>query len=94
MRINGRYNQVKGPFAAGVDLLAPGGAIDLATPEQMTPILTKVGILADPGTRVIINESNVEISAAGGLELDNVVEIRHLIFPNGAKDNVLIDFIY
>ena len=94
MRLNGRYNQVKGPFESGVDLLAPGGAIDLKTPETTRPILTKVGIIAEPGTKVTINDATVEISIAGGLELDEVVEIRSLIFPEGANSDVLIDFIY
>ena len=94
MRLNGRYNQVKGPFAAGVDLLAPGGAIDLATPEDTRPVLIKVGIIAAPGTKVTINDATVEISVAGGLELDEVVEVKNLIFPNGADGDVLIDFVY
>lgn len=94
MRLNGRYNQVKGPFQAGVDLLAPGGAIDLVTPEDTRPILVKVGIIAAPGTRVTINEATIEISVAGGLELDQVVEVRKLIFPDGADGDVLIDFVY
>ena len=94
MRLNGRYNQVKGPFEAGVDLLAPGGAIDLITPEDTRPILLKVGIIADPGTKVTINNATVESSIAGGLELDEIVEVRSLIFPSGANSDVLIDFIY
>ena len=94
MILNGRYNQVKGPFPAGVDLLAPGGAIDVITPEDTRPILTKVGIIASPGTKVTINNATVEISIAGGLELDQVCEVRKLIFPNGADSDVLIDFIY
>jgi len=32
MVLNGRYSQVKGTFPAGVDLLAPDGAIGEKTP--------------------------------------------------------------
>lgn len=46
MVLNGRYNQVKGPFNAGEDLLAPGGAIDIITPESTRPIIYKLGIIA------------------------------------------------
>ena len=93
MRLNGRYNQVHGPFAAGVDLLAPGGAIDLVTPEETPPVITHIGIVTSAGTQVTINEQTVTISF-GALELDNEVEIRSLIFPNGADGDSVIDFIY
>jgi hypothetical protein len=36
-RINGRLGQVCGPFAAGEDLLATGGAIDVFTKEKTKP---------------------------------------------------------
>ena len=90
--LNGRYNQVKGDFPAGVDLLADGGAISNKTPETDRPILTKIGILVDPGTRIIINGAEVYISDYGVLQLDEVVQIRSLIFPDGASGQ--IDFIY
>ncbi len=89
--LNGRYNQVKGDFPAGVDLLAEGGAISDVTPETDSPILLKIGIIAEPGTVVNINSAEVEISDYGVLELEDI-QIRHLSFPNGAT--ALIDFIY
>ena len=92
MVLNGRYNQVKGTFEAGVDLLAKGGAIDLKTPETSAPVLFKLGIITEPGTKVIINGAEVEISKFGILELDAVCNITSLIFPNGA--DATIDFCY
>lgn len=92
MVLNGRYNQVKGEFPAGVDLLAKGGAIDVKTPETSKPELFKLGIITDPGTKVQINGAEVEISKYGVLELDEVVNVKSLIFPNGA--NATIDFCY
>lgn len=94
MILNGRYNQVSGPFKAGVDLLSPGGAIDLATPETTRPILYKIGIIAPPGTRIQINDSVVKISPFGAFELDTVVNIKKLIFLEDVDENVLIDFVY
>ena len=92
MVLNGRYNQVKGSFPAGVDLLASGGAIDLKTPQTTRPTIFKIGIIAKPGTKVQINDAEVEITEFGVLELDQVVNIRKLIFPEGAE--ATIDFVY
>ena len=92
MVLNGRYNQVKGSFPAGVDLLASGGAIDLKTPQTTRPTIFKIGIIAEPGTKVQINDAEVEITEFGVLELDQVVNIRKLIFPEGAE--ATIDFVY
>lgn len=93
VNLNGRYNQVKGSFPAGVDLLAPGGAIDEITPENTRPIIFKLGIIAPAGTKVQINDALVTISDFGVLELDQVVNIRKLIFPDGVND-CQIDFVY
>lgn len=92
MVLNGRYSQVKGSFQAGVDLLAPGGAIDLKTPEITRPTIYKIGIIAEPGTKVQINDVEVQISKFGVLELDEVLNIRKLVFPQGA--DAFIDFVY
>ena len=92
MVLNGRYTQVKGSFPAGVDLLASGGAIDLKTPQTTRPTIFKIGIIAKPGTKVQINDAEVEITEFGVLELDQVVNIRKLIFPEGAE--ATIDFVY
>ena len=94
VNLNGRYNQIKGPFEAGVDLLAPGGAIDLKTPETTRPVLYKLGIIAPSGTKVQINDADAEISDFGVLELDTCVNVKSLIFPEGAPDGTIIDFVY
>ena len=94
MILNGRYGQVTGPFAAGTDLLGPGGAISNATPELSRPILDKIGIIAPPGTRVQINNTIAKISQFGVLELDEVVNIKKLIFIDPVNEEGIIDFVY
>ena len=92
MVLNGRYNQVKGTFEAGVDLLAKGGAIDLKTPETTAPILYKIGIITEPRSKVLINGAEMEICETGVFELDSIVNVKSLIFPEGAQ--ATIDFVY
>ena len=84
--LNGRIGQVSGPFTANVDLLDDNQAIGVFTPETTRPILLKLGIQAEEGTVVQINGANIKIGKTGIYELDNVVAIRSLIFPNGADD--------
>lgn len=92
--LNGRIGQVSGPFTANVDLLDDNQAIGVFTPETTRPILLKLGIQAEEGTVVQINGANIKIGKTGIYELDNVVAIRSLIFPNGADDQTIIDFVY
>ena len=93
-RINGRLGQVVGPFAAGQDLLAKGGAIDLFTSENTAPKLLKLGIQAPVDSYVSINDVNIKIGKTGIYELDYRVVVKSLIFPNGADETVIIDFVY
>ena len=93
-RINGRLGQVVGPFDAGKDLLAKGGAIDLFTKENTLPQLLKLGIQAPVGSYVNINGVNIKIGKTGIYELDYRVVVRELSFPDGADDTVIIDFVY
>lgn len=92
--LNGRLGQVKGPFAAGIDLLSNQGAIGQFTPETTKPILYKLGIQAEAGTIVNINNVSITIGKTGIYELDNVVDIRSLEFPNGGDADTIIDFVY
>ena len=92
--LNGRLGQVKGPFAAGIDLLSNQGAIGQFTPETTKPILYKLGIQAEAGTIVNINNVSVTIGKTGIYELDNIVDIRSLEFPNGGTADIIIDFVY
>jgi hypothetical protein len=92
--LNGRIGQVTGPFAANVDLLASSGAIGAFTPETTRPILYKLGIQAEEGTLVKINGATIKIGKTGIYELDSVVDVKTLSFPNGANSTTLVDFVY
>lgn len=92
---NGQHvGQVSGPFAANLDLLADNGPIGIFTPEKQRPVITKLGIQAKKGTIVHINGADIKIGNTGIYELDNVINIKELYFPNGADEDTLIDFIY
>ncbi len=92
--LNGRIGQVLGPFNAGVDLLEDNAPIGTFTPETTRPILYKLGIQTDEGTIVEVNNVPVKIGKTGIYELDNIVDIKKLVFPNGAPANTIIDFVY
>ena len=91
---NGHIGQVKGPFPAQVDLLEDNAAIGAFTPELEKPVLYKLGIQAQKGTVVSINNTNITIGNTGMYQLDDVVRITEISFPNGADQNTLIDFVY
>ena len=93
MILNGRVGQVLGPFD-NTDLLSENGAISIFTPETTAPILLKLGIQAEEGTVVQINGAEIKIGKTGIYELDNVVAVRSLIFPDGADDTTIVDFVY
>lgn len=92
--LNGRIGQVLGPFAANIDLLDNAAPIGAFTPETTKPVLYKLGIQASEGTIVKINNVPVKIGKTGIYELDNIVDVKTLIFPNGADENTIIDFVY
>lgn len=97
MYLNGSVGQVTGPFSAGQDLLAKEGIImnlisQYTNSEQVQ--LWKLGIQADEGTIVKINGMNIKVGKTGIYELDETVAIKSLIFPNGADENTIVDFIY
>lgn len=94
MILNGHIGQVTGPFEANKELLDDDGAIGIFTPEKEKPVLFKIGIQASQGTIVKINGVNVKIGATGIYELDDDVKITSVIFPSGAGNDALIDFIY
>ena len=94
MKLNGRLGQVLGPFPAGEDLIAEGGAISEFTPEVTRPNLYKLGIQTTPGTIIKINNLNIKIGGTGMYELDEVVNVTSLIFPSGADENTIVDFVY
>lgn len=92
--INGRVGQVIGPFEVDKDLIAPGGAIDEMTPETTPPKLSKLGIIAEPGTKVQINEAEVRIGPTGMYELDGTVIVKKLIFLTPTTEDSQVDFVY
>lgn len=92
--LNGRIGQVLGPFTANIDLLEDNAPIGVFTPESTKPILYKLGIQAKEGTIVQVNDVNIKIGKTGIYELDNIVNINKLIFPNGAEADTIIDFVY
>lgn len=92
--LNGRIGQVLGPFSANVDLLEDNAPIGSFTPETDKPILYKLGIQAAEGTIVEINNVPVQIGKTGIYELDSIVDIKKLVFPDGADENTIVDFVY
>lgn len=77
------------------DLLEDGQPIGDFTPERNKPILHKLGIIADPGTKVAINEKEIRVPPTGFYELGlDEVLIRSLKFPDGTQKEVEIDFLY
>lgn len=92
--LNGRIGQVIGPFTANLDLLADSAPIGAFTPETTRPILYKLGIQAEEGTVVEINDVPIKIGKTGIYELDNIVNVTKLVFPDGADEDTIIDFVY
>ena len=91
--MNGRLGQVLGPFDSS-ELLGQEGKISAFTPETTTPIILKLGIQAATGTIVKINGVPIKIGITGIYELDEVIKIKSISFPNGADENTIVDFIY
>jgi hypothetical protein len=91
--LNGRVGQVLGPFD-NTDLLSDDGAISKFTPETTAPILSKLGIQAAEGTIVKVNNAEIKIGKTGIYELDEVVSVKQLTFPNGADEDTIVDFVY
>jgi hypothetical protein len=93
MYLNGRVGQVLGPFGSE-DLIENHGIISAFTPEDVQPLLTKLGIQTDVGTIVRINGVEIKIGKTGIYELDEVVMVKQLNFPNGASTDTIVDFVY
>lgn len=94
MALRGRFGEINNTtIPANVELLADDGLIGMQTPESSWPELVKLGIQAKIGTKVKINGINCVIGKTGILEIENA-NIESLIFPEGADDTTLIDYIY
>ena len=95
MVLNGRFGEINGTaIPAGIDLLSAEGLIGLQTPESTRPKLYKLGIQAEEGTRFILNGISCIIGKTGIFELDSVVQVRTLVFPDGAGSDTIIDYVY
>ena len=95
MALNGRFGEINNTaIPANVDLLSSTGLIGIQTPESSKPNITKLGIQAEEGTQFTLNGISCVIGKTGIFELDNVVTIKSLVFPNGANSSTIIDYIY
>ena len=92
--LNGRVGQVVGPFAANIDLLDDDAPIGAFTPETTKPVLYKLGIQTVQRTIIKVNNVHIKVCKTGIYELDNIVNINTLVFPNGADADTIIDFVY
>lgn len=87
---NGTAGQIMGNFSANEEL------IDIIKEkDHLTDFygLKKIGILANPGEIVIIDNQEIMISRSGVYELDQVKYIRSLKFKNDVE-NIIIDYVY
>lgn len=94
MGLRGRFGEINNTaIPANVELLSDTGLIGEQTPEISWPQLVKLGIQAATGTRFKINGVNCIIGKTGIFEIENTV-IESLIFPDGADNTTIIDYIY
>lgn len=91
---NGHIGQVFGPFEVNKDLLDDDGPIGILTPEKERPVLYKLGIQAQEGTLVNINNTAIKIGKTGIYELDDVLKITSIIFPQATSATTIVDFVY
>ena len=91
---NGRFGEINNTaIPANIDLLSDAGLIGQQTPEISWPQLSKLGIQATKGTRFRINDIDCVIGKTGIFELENTI-VNHLVFPDGADNTTIIDYIY
>lgn len=79
--------QLKGPFTAGEELFTK-------VQEDAAIVVTFIkhlGVQADKGSIITINNKDVEIGETGIYEIGNT-EIKSLIFPNDMSENTIIDY--
>lgn len=79
--------QLKGPFTAGDELFVKIQE-DAAIPVSFVKHL---GIQADEGSIININNKNIEIGKTGIYEIGNT-EIKSLIFIQDMPENTIIDY--
>ena len=87
---NGTAGQILGNFSANQEIT------DLIKEkDKLTEFygLKKIGILANPGDIVIIDDQEIMISRSGVYELDQVKYVKSLKFKNDVE-NIIIDYVY
>ena len=94
MNLRGRFGEINSTaIPANVDLLSDTGLIGAQTPESSQPQIIKLGIQAEVGTAFQLNGVDCIIGKTGIFEIENTV-VDSLIFPNGADNTTIIDYIY
>lgn len=79
--------QLKGPFTAGDELF-----VKIQEDAAITVSFVKhLGIQADEGSIITINNKNIEIGKTGIYEIGNT-EIKSLIFVQDMPENTIIDY--
>lgn len=86
--LHGRVGQIKEIFPAMTEVI---DLIDKDTPDT-TIILMHVGIIAEPGTVMFINDSKIEIGPSGIWEIANEVAIKSIKFAKATEAQ--IDYVY
>lgn len=95
--ISGRVGQIADrAIPAGENLLEKGGFISQIVnyEEDKAMTLHKLGIQADEGDYVEINDMSIKIGRTGIYELDRSVLVKKLVFPAGGSADVIVDFVY
>lgn len=82
----GRLGQLLGPFSPGEEI------INLISADTKTKNV-KLGIQTAIDTIVLINGESIQIGRTGIYELDEIMNISSIIFPNGAPENTIIDYV-
>lgn len=82
----GRLGQLLGPFSPGEEI------INLISADTKTKNV-KLGIQTTIDTIVLINGESIQIGRTGIYELDEIMNISSIIFPNGAPENTIIDYV-
>lgn len=94
MSYRGRFGEINNTvIPSNVELLSDTGLIGSQTPEISWPQLVKLGIQAAVGTAFRLNGVDCIIGKTGIFEIEDT-NVESLIFPNGADNTTIIDYIY
>ena len=85
----GRLGQLLGPFSPGEEIINLISATN--TNSQYRDM--KLGIQTAIDTIVNINGKSIQIGRTGLYELDEIMSVSSIVFPNGAPENTIIDYV-